>query len=101
MNFDLINLVGSYMPIVDNDKIKALCDASDVPHEAVEQIEINDIQLEEGLTMCESCKRFDTKSCTCANGLILEYQYHGLLELYILNKQVQDLRRYPRCRPGF
>jgi len=42
MNYAIINNIAQYMPVHDNDKIKALCDAYHVPYEAVEEIGIND-----------------------------------------------------------
>ena len=38
MNYAIINNIAQYMPVHDNDKIKALCDAYHVPYEAVEEI---------------------------------------------------------------
>ena len=41
MNYAIINNVAQYMPVHENDKIKALCDVYEIPHEAVEEIGIN------------------------------------------------------------
>ena len=42
MNYAIINNIAQFMPVHENDKIKALCDIYNVPYEAVEEIGIND-----------------------------------------------------------
>jgi len=42
MNYAIINNVAQYIPVHENYKIKALCDVYEIPHEAVEEIGIND-----------------------------------------------------------
>jgi hypothetical protein len=55
MDWNTINIVAQYMPVTDNDKIKALCDANHVEYESVEEIAINEKMLKQKIILfCDS-----------------------------------------------
>ena len=90
LNYDIIDTVGQYLQCTDNDIIKALCNQSAVPYEAVPQIEKNNKQIDETMYSVDLLSCQDVRLCRCVLMVFQDLQNQVTLK----NNTLEKLRRW-------